>query len=115
MKNKLFIVIIVMCFVLTGCAKNTDMKEIKIKTTAYPIEYITTYLYSDYADAIGSIYPDDVDINTYELTNKQIKDFSNNDMFIYNGASNEPNYAIKLLNTNQNINGSEKKNCVSYQ
>ena len=103
MKNKLLLLIVGTCFMLTGCIKNDSMEGIKVKTTSYPIEYITTYLYSDYADTIGSIYPDDIDINNYKLTNKQIKDFSNNDLFVYNGASNEPDYAIELLNTNKNI------------
>jgi len=103
MKNKLFILIAGTCLTLTGCVRNDNMEDIKIKTTSYPIEYITSSLYSEHAYTIGSIYPDDVDINTYELTSKQIKDFSNNDLFIYNGASNEPSYAIELLNTNKNI------------
>ena len=103
MKNKLLILIAGACLGLTGCVKDIKMEDIKIKTTAYPIEYITTSLYSDHAYTISSIYPDDVDINSYELTNKQIKDFSKNDLFIYNGASKEPSYAIELLNTNKNI------------
>ena len=103
MKNKLLCLALSSCFMITGCAKTTSMKDIKIKTTSYPIEYITNILYEEHADAIGSIYPDDVDINNYELTNKQLKDFSNNDLFIYNGESNEPDYAIELLNTNKDI------------
>lgn len=103
MKNKLFILIAGACVALTGCVKNENMEDIKIKTTSYPIEYITTSLYSEHAYTIGSIYPDDIDINSYKFTNKQIKDFSNNDLFIYNGASSEINYAIELLNTNKSI------------
>jgi len=103
MKNKLLCLALSSCFAFTGCSSITSMEEIKIKTTTYPIEYITNVLYEEHADAIGSIYPDDVNINDYKLTNKQIKDFSNNDMFIYNGESNEPDYAIELLNTNKDI------------
>ena len=103
MKNKLLCIALSSCFVLTGCTNSTSMEDIKIKTTSYPIEYITNTLYEKHADAIGSIYPDDVNINSYKLTNKQIKDFSNNDMFIYNGESNEPDYASELLNTNKSI------------
>jgi len=103
MKNKLLCIVLSSCFIFTGCSSINSMEDIKIKTTAYPIEYITNVLYEEHADAIGSIYPDDININDYKLTNKQIKDFSNNDMFIYNGESNEPDYAIELLNTNKNI------------
>ena len=92
------------CLLFTGCATtNNTMEDIKIKTTSYPIEYITKILYEKNADVIDSIYPDNIDINKYELTDKQIKDFSNNDLFVYNGATKEPDYAIKLLNTNKNI------------
>ena len=103
MKNKLLCLALSGCFILTGCTSTASMEDIKIKTTSYPIEYITNVLYNEHAEAIGSIYPDDVDINDYKLTNKQIKDFSNNNMFIYNGESNEPDYAIELLNTNKHI------------
>ena len=102
MKNKLLILLAGVCC-CTGCVRNDNMEDIKIKTTSYPIEYITTTLYKDHAYTIGSIYPDDIDINNYTLTDKQIKDFSKNDLFIYNGLSNEPNYAIKLKNINKNI------------
>ena len=103
MKNKLLCFALSTCFVLTGCTRTTSMEDIKIKTTSYPIEYITNVLYEEHAEAIGSIYPDDIDIDSYKLTKKQLKDFSNNDLFIYNGESNEPDYAIELLNTNKNI------------
>ena len=103
MKNKLLCIVLTSCFMVTGCTKTTSMEDIKIKTTSYPIEYITNVLYEEHAEAIGSIYPDNIDINSYKLTKKQIKDFSNNNMFIYNGESNEPDYAIELLNTNKNI------------
>ena len=103
MKNKLLILVAGAFLTITGCVRDINMEDIKIKTTSYPIEYITTTLYSEHAYTISSIYPDEVDINSYKLTKKQIKDFSNNDLFIYNGASNEPSYAIELLNTNKNI------------
>lgn len=105
MKRKfLYSNILLIClFMLTGCFKSDTMKNIKIKTSVYPIEYITTYLYNDNAELIGSIYPDGINLSNYKLTDKQIKDYSNNDLFIYNGTSNEPDYAIKLLNTNKNI------------
>lgn len=105
MKRKiLYLCTIFICSImLTGCFESDTMKNIKIKTSVYPIEYITTFLYKNNAEIIGSIYPDGINLSKYTLTDKQIKDFSNNDLFIYNGTSNEPDYAIKLLNTNKNI------------
>ena len=49
------------------------------------------------------IYPSGVDVNSYELSPKQIKDYSNVDMFIYNGLSKEKNIAAELLNKNKNL------------
>ena len=103
MKNKLLILVATTLLTLTGCVRDENMEDIKIKTTSYPIEYITTKLYSDHAYTISSIYPDDIDINSYKLTKKQLKDFSKNDLFIYNGASNEPDYTIELKNINKDI------------
>jgi len=102
MKKKI-LGILFCCIFMTGCFKSDNMEDIKIKTTVYPIEYITSILYGEHADAIGSIYPDEINLNNYELTKKQLKDFSNNDLFIYNGTSNEPDYAIELLNINKKI------------
>lgn len=103
MRKKLLGILFIFCFMLTGCFKSDTMEGIKIKTTIYPIEYITNYLYEENSNSIGSIYPDGITLSKYKLTNKQIEDFSNNDLFIYNGASNEPDYAIELLNINKGI------------
>lgn len=102
MKKK-FLGILLCCVFMTGCFKSDNMEDIKIKTTVYPIEYITSVLYKEHSSAIGSIYPDEIKLNNYKLTKKQLKDFSNNDLFIYNGTSNEPDYAIELLNINKKI------------
>src|SRR5574344_146312 len=72
----------------TGCFKRDDMENIKIYTTVYPITYIINALYGNYS-TITSIYPNNVDINNYELTDKQINDYSKGNLFIYNVISNE--------------------------
>lgn len=86
----------------TACFKRDDMENIKIDTTVYPITYIIQSLYGNYS-TISSIYPSDVDVNNYELTDKQISDFSNDNMFIYNGLSSEKEVARKLINKNKNL------------
>lgn len=103
MKKKLLGVIMVISLLLGGCFKSDTMENINIITTSYPIKYIVNALYSNHAKSINSIYPADVDIYDYKLNNKQLKDYSSNDMFIYNGTSNEPEYAINLLNLNKDI------------
>src|SRR5574344_1376069 len=86
----------------SGCFKRDDMEDINIYTTVYPISYIISELYGDYG-TIKSIYPNGVDINNYELTDKQISDYSKGNLFIYNGLSNEKEIARKLINKNKEM------------
>ena len=55
-------------------------------------------MYGDYSD-VYSIYPNEV----IELTDKLIADYSNSNLFVYNGLSNEKDYAVKMLNKNKNL------------
>lgn len=92
----------IMCFTLTGCLKSDSMEDIDIYTTVYPIEYITNRLYGEYSN-ISSIYPDGVNVNEYSLTNKQIKDYSNSDLLIFNGLNEEKNYVTSFFKNNSSI------------
>lgn len=87
---------------LTGCIKKDNYENISIYTTVYPVTYITKYLYDDYAE-INSIYPNGVDADTYEISNKKLNDFSKGDLFIYNGLSSEKDIAAELLNKNKKM------------
>ncbi len=91
-------------FTLSGCSfKRDNMEDIDIYTTNYPVEYITQRLYGDHS-TIHSIYPDGVDINDYKLTNKQIKDYSNADLYIFTGLSErEKGYVNNLRSNNKNL------------
>lgn len=85
-----------------GCKSDT-MEDIEIITTNYPNEYIIEKLYGDHA-TISSIYPDGVDPDTYELTDKQLQDFAKKDLFIYTGLiDRERALAIKLLDYNSDL------------
>ena len=86
----------------TGCFKSDTMEDITIYTTVYPIEYITDRLYGEYS-TINSIYPDGVDVNDYTLTNKQIKDYSNSNLLIFNGLNNEKEYVTNFFKNNSKI------------
>ena len=99
---KLIVIMVIIGIGSFGCLKIDKYDNIKINVTSYPIEYITNYLYGDYSK-INMIYPSDVDINNYELSPKQIKDYSKADMFIYNGLSKEKNMAASLLNKNKKL------------
>ena len=69
---KKILLLIVCCLMLTGCFNKDSMEDIDIYVAYYPIEYITTVLYENHS-TIHSIYPDEADIYTFTLTDKQIK------------------------------------------
>jgi len=93
---------IIMLFLITGCFKQDSLDGIDIYTTVYPIEYIVSQLYGEHSN-IYSIYPDEIDIESYELTKKQIKDYSNSNMYIFNGLSNEKDYVKSMFKYNKNL------------
>ena len=94
--------ILAMSISMTGCFKSDTMEDIDIYTTVYPIEYIVDRLYGEYSN-IYSIYPDGVIPNEYELTNKQIKDYSESDLFIFNGLDTEKELVTEFFSNNKDI------------
>ena len=87
---------------MTGCFKKDNLDGITIYTTVYPIEYITTKLYGEHSN-ISSIYPDDINIEEYDLNEKQIKDYSDGDMYIFNGLYTEKNYVTPMFKNNKSL------------
>ena len=97
------LLLLILTFTLTtACFKRDDMENITIYTTVYPITYIINNLYGNYSH-INSIYPNGVDVNNYEFTDKQLNDFASANLFIYNGLSNEREIARKLINKNKEL------------
>ena len=102
------IISLLLCvFIITGCFKRDTMEDINIYTTVYPIEYITERLYGDNS-TIRSIYPDGVNLKEYlsqsdGLTEKQIKEYANSSLFIFNGLSDEADYVVKFFKYNKNL------------
>lgn len=94
--------ILVISISMTGCFKSDTMEDIDIYTTVYPIEYIVDRLYGDYSN-IYSIYPDGVIPKEYKLTNKQVKDYSESHLFIFNGLDEEKEYVTEFFSYNDNI------------
>ena len=101
MKKLLFIALLV-CIFTTGCFKRDSMEDINIITTFYPIEYVTSTLYGEHS-VVNSIYPDDTNVYEYKLNNKQLKDYSKQDLFIYLGLTSDRETAVDLLNKNNEI------------
>ena len=99
---------------VSGCSLTKDsLEDASIYTTVYPIEYLTEFLYSDYAD-IDSIYPNGADITTYELTEKQLESYARSDLFIYNGLGNEKNIAKDMININDDLLIIDVSNGLNY-
>lgn len=103
MKKKVKILIILACCFLTvGCFKRDDMEGIDIYTTSYPIEYLVEQLYGESSN-VKTIYPGGSDVFNYTLTEKQIKDYSEADLFVYNGLSKEKQIARDFINENKKM------------
>lgn len=87
---------------LSGCFESTNLENAQIYTTVYPISYITERLYKDHS-TVNTIYPSGADIESYELTNKQIEEYSKGDLFIYNGLTDEKQITKEFINKNDNL------------
>lgn len=98
------IICLFIIMLLTGCSlfKRDSMENIDIITTNYALEYVVDYLYGDNS-LVTSIYPDGVDIDNYTFTEKQIKDYSKKDLFIYMGNTSDSSQAVTFLNNNNDI------------
>ena len=101
MKKKMFLLLI-MIVLFTGCIKVNDMDDIDIITTIYPIEYVSNRIYGEHSN-ISSIYARGTNTKEVEFTNKQLNDFANYDLFIYNSESGEREYATYMLNQNKKL------------
>ncbi len=101
---KKIIIIFITLFFISGCSlfKRDEMENINVITTNYTLEYVVNYLYGDNS-LVSSIYPDGVDIDNYTFTEKQIKDYSKKDLFVYMGVTNDSDQAVTFLNHNNKI------------
>ena len=101
---KKIIIIFITLFFISGCSlfKRDEMENINVITTNYTLEYVVNYLYGDNS-LVSSIYPDGVDIDNYTFTEKQIKDYSKKDLFVYMGVTSDSDQAVTFLNNNNKI------------
>ena len=103
-KLKLFSLLFSILFITNACSlKESSLDDNpSIYTTVYPVQYITNYLYGE-DSTIASIYPIGVDIDNYSLTQKQVEEYAQGDLFVYVGLGNEKEIAKSFLNENDNI------------
>ena len=100
--KKLKYLLLVMLFCLTGCIKTNSMDDIKIVTSVYPIEYVVKTLYGDHSTVV-SIYPHDSNIYDFKVTKVLLKDYSNNDLFIFNGLTEEKDFVKSMKKHNNDL------------
>ena len=86
-------------FLVSGC---NNLENATVYTTTYPIEYLAKTLYESHS-TIQSIYPDGTDVTTYELTDSQKDTYSQAEIFIYNGTTNEKEIAKDFSNSNRKL------------
>lgn len=107
---KRFLMLGICIFLFTGCLSNNNFEGGTIYTTIYPLEFIVNNLYSDHANVL-STYPDGVIVqlencdtcDNYTLTNKQLEDYSNSDLFIFNSLLYEGQYVKTMLESNRDL------------
>lgn len=99
-------------FLVSGCSKDS-MDNITIYTTVYPVEYVTGELYGNHAK-IFNMYPQGINPYKYSLTDKQIFDYSNSELIIYNGLSKEKDYMAKMIKNNRNLKIIDSTNSIEY-
>ena len=101
MKKKILILFMA-CLLLCGCKKDS-FEDINIYTTAYPFRYVVEALYGEHSE-ISSIYPSEIDIENYTLTDKQVESYSKKaDLYIFNGLNKERDYVIPMVKNNKNL------------
>jgi len=100
--KKTKILLLIMLFCLTGCFKANSMDDIKIATSIYPIEYVVRTLYGNHSTVV-SIYPHDSNILDFKVTKVLLKDYSTNNMFIFNGLTDEKDYVKSMKKYNNEL------------
>ena len=104
------LVLVIMLF--SGCS-NDSMDNITIYTSVYPIQYVTEEIYGSHAK-IYNIYPQGIVPYNYKLTDKQISDYSDSDLIIYNGLSKENDYISKMLRQNKKLKIIDATSNIEY-
>lgn len=114
MKKKIsFIILLLSIFLFSGCSTDS-MENINIYTSIYPIEYVTNELYGNYS-TIYNMYPQGINPYEYKLTKKQISDYGNSDLVIYNGLGKEKDYIVTMVNNNKKLKIIDSTNRIEYK
>lgn len=94
---------ILILFFLTGCELNgNNMADITIYTTTYPINFLINSLYGNYSK-VYSIYPTGVNIDSYNLSKRKLKEYSQSELFVFNSLDKDRDYAVEMINLNKDL------------
>ncbi len=98
-KIRKILLLLIGSLLVSGC---NNLENATLYTTTYPIEYLAKTLYETHS-TIQSIYPDGTDVTTYELTDTQKDTYSQAEIFIYNGTTDEKELAKDFSNSNRKL------------
>lgn len=107
--------LIIIILTLNGCNLESDnMKDINIYTTTYPLNYLINSLYGDYSK-VYSIYPNGIDLNEYQISDRKLEEYSKSDLFIFNSLDKDRDYAVKMINNNSKLKVIDASTGMNYE
>lgn len=107
--------LIITILTLNGCNLESDnMKDINIYTTTYPLNYLINSLYGDYSK-VYSIYPNGIDLNDYQISDRKLEEYSKSDLFIFNSLDKDRDYAVKMINNNSKLKVIDASTGMNYE
>ena len=110
---KKFILMLILILV-TGCKETSSMDGIQVLTSTYPLQYVVSELYKDHC-TITSLYPMDSEISEFKVTNTLLRNYSSNDLFVFNGLTNESSYVKTMLKENKKIKIIDTTSNINYE
>ena len=96
-------ILLLTIFILTGCTTaKSNMEDISIYTTTYPINFLINSLYENHCK-VYSIYPTGINLDEYELSKRKLEEYSKSDLFVFNSLDKDRNYAVNMINLNSDL------------
>ncbi|TDM04163.1 metal ABC transporter solute-binding protein, Zn/Mn family [Macrococcus carouselicus] len=97
---KKLMILLVAVLVLGACSKEENNGKLKVYTTVFPFKSMTEQIGGNHIE-VESIYPNGIDIHTYEPTQKDALEIAKGDMFVYSSDELDP-VAAKIAKTVKN-------------
>ena len=108
-------ILLFIIFILTGCSTSkSNMEDISIYTTTYPINFLINSLYEEHCK-VYSIYPTGITLEDYELSDRKLEEYSKNDLFIFNSLDKDRDYAVKMINLNSKLKVIDVATGMNYE